>query len=45
MDVYRTVAWLGWIPNLLLAEYIILRNGKKRKLRFSVARNAKNTPH
>ncbi|MDX1907810.1 MAG: DUF2306 domain-containing protein [Bacteroidia bacterium] len=23
MDVYRVVAWLGWIPNLLLAEYLI----------------------
>jgi uncharacterized membrane protein len=30
MDVYRIVAWLGWIPNLLLAEYIIRkrREGK-----------------
>lgn len=23
MDVYRIVAWLGWIPNLLIAEWII----------------------
>jgi hypothetical protein len=23
MDVYRSVAWLGWVPNLLLAEFII----------------------
>lgn len=23
MDVYRTVAWLGWVPNLLLAEFLI----------------------
>lgn len=28
MDVYRIVAWLGFIPNLLLAEWII-RRGKK----------------
>ncbi len=28
MDVYRVVAWLGWIPNLLLAEYIIRRKSK-----------------
>jgi uncharacterized membrane protein len=26
MDVYRIVAWLGWVPNLLLAEYIIRRD-------------------
>ncbi len=31
MDVYRMVAWLGWIPNLLLAEWII----RKTKSRFS----------
>lgn len=30
MDVYRAVAWLGWVPNLLLAEYIIRRNTMKR---------------
>ena len=30
MDVYRAVAWLGWVPNLLLAEYIIARKRKKR---------------
>lgn len=23
MDVYQVVAWLGWIPNLLVAEWII----------------------
>ena len=23
MDVYMVVAWLGWIPNLLIAEYLI----------------------
>ena len=28
MDAYRIVAWLGWVPNLLLAEWII-RSGKK----------------
>jgi hypothetical protein len=31
MDVYRTVAWVGWVPNLLVAEYIILRQYKRRK--------------
>ncbi len=23
MDVYQLIAWLGWIPNLLIAEYLI----------------------
>lgn len=23
MDVYQVVAWLGWIPNILLIEYLI----------------------
>ncbi len=26
MDVYRAVAWLGWVPNLLFAELLIWRN-------------------
>lgn len=25
MDVYRAVAWLGWVPNILIAEFIIRR--------------------
>lgn len=25
MDVYRFVAWFGWVPNLLLAEYLIFK--------------------
>ena len=33
MDVYRAVAWLGWVPNILFAEFLIWRNkrgmGKK----------------
>jgi uncharacterized membrane protein len=28
MDVYQIIAWLGWIPNLLLIEYYIYRNYK-----------------
>src|SRR5687767_7276941 len=34
MDVYRVVAWLGWIPNLLVAEYLIYRYraGRKRRV-------------
>lgn len=35
MDVYRAVAWLGWVPNLLLAEWLIRRkyitNTKKKR--------------
>lgn len=29
MDLYRSVAWLGWIPNLIFAEWLIRRNKKK----------------
>jgi uncharacterized membrane protein len=29
MDAYRIVAWLGWVPNLLFAEYLI----KQQKIR------------
>jgi hypothetical protein len=25
MDVYRAVAWLGWVPNLIFAEWLIRR--------------------
>lgn len=25
MDVYQIIAWLGWIPNILLIEYLIAR--------------------
>jgi len=38
MEVYRVVAWLGFLPNLLLAEWLILHNGhwwpKKTTLNF-----------
>jgi uncharacterized membrane protein len=29
MDGYMIVAWLGWVPNLLLAEYLIRRKYAK----------------
>lgn len=29
MDVYQLVAWLGWIPNLIIAEIIITKLFKK----------------
>ena len=25
MDVYQIIAWLGWVPNLLLIEYLITK--------------------
>lgn len=30
MDVYRVVAWLGWVVNLIMAEIIIYRYSRKR---------------
>lgn len=30
MDVYRWVAWLGWVINLLIIEFIIYKNLKKK---------------
>lgn len=33
MDVYRAVAWLGWVPNLLIAELLIRRYDFGEKLR------------
>lgn len=32
MDVYRVVAWLGFVPNILFAEWWIRRGRKKDKL-------------
>jgi hypothetical protein len=31
MDVYRAVAWLGWVPNILFAEFLIWRLKTKKK--------------
>jgi Predicted membrane protein (DUF2306) len=31
MDVYRVVAWVGWVGNLLFAEWIIRRNHRQKK--------------
>lgn len=30
MDVYRAVAWLGWVPNIIIAEIMIRRKYTKR---------------
>ena len=29
MDVYQIIAWLGWIPNLLIVEYYLYNQSKK----------------
>jgi hypothetical protein len=31
MDVYRSVAWLGWLPNLIFAEWLIWRSNRLSK--------------
>ncbi len=36
MDVYRTVAWLGWGVNLLVAEWIIRRQNERRAKKISL---------
>lgn len=37
MDVYRAVAWLGWVPNLLVAEFLIWRyKYRARQIRHSM---------
>ncbi|UQB67872.1 DUF2306 domain-containing protein [Epilithonimonas zeae] len=28
MDIYQVIAWLGWIPNLLLVEYLIKKQNR-----------------
>ena len=33
MDVYRMVAWLGWVPNILIAELLIRRDYFRERLR------------
>jgi len=30
MDVYQIISWLGWVPNILLIEYLILKNTYKK---------------
>ena len=34
MDVYRAVAWLGWVPNLLIAELLIWRLRRQTRQRL-----------
>ena len=28
MDTYQIIAWLGWVPNLLIAEYCLINKHK-----------------
>jgi uncharacterized membrane protein len=37
MDVYRAVAWLGWVPNLFVAELLIRRYSFLRRNRSALA--------
>lgn len=30
MDLYQLIAWLGWVPNLLLVEFVIYRLRRKQ---------------
>lgn len=32
VEAYRIVAWLCWIPNLLAAEFLIVRIGRRRRV-------------
>ena len=32
MDLYRLVAWIGWVPNLLVALYLIYKGKHKQML-------------
>jgi uncharacterized membrane protein len=33
MDLYRLVGWLGWVPNLLIAEYLIFKGRHLKMLK------------
>jgi uncharacterized membrane protein len=39
MDLYRIVAWLGWIPNLLLAEWLIRQKIPEKMFRKIKSKN------
>lgn len=34
MDVYQIIAWLGWVPNILIVEFIILKKYRYEKARY-----------
>lgn len=37
MDVYRAVAWLGWVPNIIAAELIIRKSYLYKRIRTKIA--------
>ncbi|HRI02866.1 MAG TPA: DUF2306 domain-containing protein [Pyrinomonadaceae bacterium] len=39
MDVYRAVAWLGWVPNLIVGELLIWNYSRQAKKRIQIARD------
>ena len=41
MDVYRVVAWLGWVGNLVVAEYLIRQHQKNQRKIISVHSKSK----
>ncbi len=41
MDVYRVVAWLGWVGNLIVAEYLIRRHQKNQRKIIAVNSKSK----
>ncbi len=43
MDVYRVVAWAGWVGNLLFAEYLIYRQRMKQPNKKKLATSYTNT--
>jgi hypothetical protein len=36
MDVYRAVAWIGWVGNLIVAEWLIRRGEMSRAKKISL---------
>ncbi|RKE56747.1 DUF2306 domain-containing protein [Sphingobacterium detergens] len=39
MDLYQIIAWLGWVPNLLLIEFIIYRKNHKLSNDYDLSRS------
>ncbi|MEI2294261.1 DUF2306 domain-containing protein [Sphingobacterium sp. ML3W] len=39
MDLYQIIAWLGWVPNLLLIEFIIYRKNHNLRNHHDVSRS------
>ena len=33
MDLYRIIAWMGWVPNLIVAEYLIFKQNHLQLLK------------